>query len=56
MDQAVSELWGRVQICHLSLIWPLTYKKSLIVILQQTKEVIANGHKNLNRMIISQTP
>ena len=52
IDQPVSELWGRNSPFSIDLAIGL-YK---IVISQKIKEVIANGHEKLNRLITAQIP
>jgi len=53
LDQAVSELW-EIEICPFSLIWPLAYTK--VYSYSKIKQVIANGHEILNKLMTAQTP
>jgi len=52
IDQAVSELWGR----NLPFLIDLAIGLYKTVISQQFKEVIANRHEKLNKLMIAQTP
>jgi len=52
IDQAVLELWGR----NLPFFIDFAIDLYKIVISQQIKEVIANGHEKLNKLMISQSP
>jgi len=51
-SKSVLELWDR----NLPFPSDLAIGLNKIVISQQIKEVIANGHKKLNRLMIAQTP
>jgi len=52
IDQAVAELWGR----NLPFCVDLAIGLYKIVISQQIKEAISNGHEKLNKLMIAQTP